>query len=154
MRLTCQQVFVFAIPLLAACHEATAPPNLISRMYVLASVDGSPLPAIISSGAGDTTHILSSTVILTPKGEALTVNHYRNVYLQYPAGETTDTLTQQYRIKGDSIEIGGFGACEGPVMCASNVHGSISDSAMAIAEWFNPYPTNPIVYVYRRLGDD
>jgi hypothetical protein len=154
MRLTCQYAFVFAVAVLPACHEATAPPNRISRMYVLASVAGSPLPAIISAGAGDTTHILSSTVILTPTGQALTVNHFRNVYLQYPAGENTDTLTQQYRIKGDSIEIGGFGGCEGPVMCAGNVHGSISDSAMAIAEWFNPYPTNPILYVYRRLGPD
>ena len=154
MRLACQKALVVAVLLLAACHEATAPPKLVSRMYVLASVDGRALPALISAGAGDTTHILSSTVILTSNGEALTVNRFRHIYLQYPAEENADTLTQQYRIKGDSIEIGGFGGCEGPVMCASNIHGSISDSAMSIAEWFDPYPTNPIVYAYRRLGPD
>ena len=152
MRLPCWKALVLAFVFTAACHEPTAPPPTISGSFVLESIDGNSLPAIISAGAGDTTQMLSSTVEFDASGRAITVNHLRHSYLQYPAEETTLTRTQSYRIKGDSIEIGAFGACPGTVMCVGNVHGVLSGPTMAIAAWYNPYPTNPVVFVYRLVG--
>jgi hypothetical protein len=134
------------------CSDAVNPPRAtISRLFALQSVDGRPLPTIISAGAGDTTQVLWSTVTLDSTGQAVTVYHLSHAYLQYGSEENTYTLRQQYRLKGDSIEIGGFGGCPPGAMCASNRHGRITDSTLAIAEFYNPYPTNPIIYIYRRV---
>ena len=133
----------------AGCHEATGPsPQVPSRFFVLESIAGRNLPAIISAGAGETTQVIWSTVTLDSAGGALTVHHFSQAYLQYPHEETTSVLHQEYRMKGDSIEIGGFKPCPPGAMCAGNLHGSLVDSTLAIAEWYNPYPSNPVIYRY------
>jgi hypothetical protein len=154
MRLSCQKALLALLIVTIGCRDATEPsPQPRSRLFLLESVDGRPLPTIIDAGAGDTTHVLWSSVTLESTGHAVTVNHLSHVYLQYPPEETSYALRQGYRMKGDSIEIGSFQPCPPGAMCVGNLHGVLTDSTLAIAEWYNPYPTNPIIYLYRLVQE-
>ena len=149
MRLLCRLSFVGTLVAAIACYDGTSPSTLPAyRYFVLESVDQRAIPTIISAGAGDTTQVLWSTVTLDSAGRAVTINHLSHVYLQYPSEESTLVWQQAYRMKGDSIEIGSFKPCPGTVMCAGNLHGKLVDSTLTIAESYNPYPTNPIIYTY------
>lgn len=149
MRLFCTTAFL-ALGIVVACRNATEPqPVRISGLYSLEDVNGVPLPATISAGAGDTTYIVSSILSLDSDGAAVTTNTLRHIYLQYPPEETTYVLQQAYRLTGDSIEIGAFEPCPGPVECVGNIHGTFDTSDVTVAEFYNPYPTNPIRYHYR-----
>jgi hypothetical protein len=149
MHLSCQNFCLILLCATFGCSDAIEPsPKPVSRLFVLQSVDNRPLPTIISAGAGDTTQVLWSTVTLDSTGQAVTVHHLSHAYLQYGSEENTYTLRQQYRLKADSIEIGGFGGCPPGAMCVGNLHGKLTDSTLAIAEFYNPYPSNPIIYLY------
>jgi hypothetical protein len=150
MRLSCHNSCLILLCATFGCRDPIEPsPKLVSRLFGLQSVDDRSLPTIISAGAGDTTQVLWSTVTLDSTGKAVTVHHLSHAYLQYGSEENTYTLRQQYRLKGDSIEIGSFQPCPAGAMCVGNLHGELTDSTLAIAEWYNPYPTNPIIYRYR-----
>jgi len=152
MHLSRQNLCFIMLCVTLGCRDAIEPsPATVSGLFVLQSVDGRTLPTIISAGAGDTTQVLWSTVTLDSTGQAVTVNHISHAYLQSGSEENTYTLRQQYRLKGDSIEIGGFGGCPPGADCAGNIHGKITGSTLAIAEFYNPYPTNPIIYIYNRV---
>lgn len=137
-----------------SCRDATEPPApLVSKLFLLESVNDRSLPTIVSAGAGDTTQVLWSSVTLDATGHALTVHHLSHVYLQYPAEDNTIALHQEYRIKGDSIEIGSFQPCPPGAMCVGNLHGELTDSTLAITEWYNPFPTDRVIYRYRLVQE-
>jgi hypothetical protein len=149
MRLSCLKALLPVVALTTACHEATAPPQAISRLYILESIDGRPLPTITSAGAGDTTTMLWATFTLDPVGNAVEVDHRRHVYLTNPAEETTFAAHYEYRTTGDSVTVGSFMPC--PDLCPSNRVGILSDSMLALTVGYNPYPINPTVYLYRLI---
>jgi hypothetical protein len=147
MRLLCEKVFVVGLALTMGCHDTTAPPAPNSRLYILESIRGQPLPTIASAGAGDTVTMLWSTITLDPVGNAVEVVHRRQAYLTFPAEETTYAQRYEYRITGDSITVGSFQRCVD--LCASNRVGLLSDSTIALTVGYNPYPLNPTIYLYR-----
>lgn len=145
LRLTPSLLVVFAL----ACHDTVEPTPTVSRLYTLETVDGQPLPATISAGAGETTQVVWSTLTLESSGQAVTVHHLSGVWLQNPPEESTVVRRQEYRITGDSIEIGSFHPCPPGAECVGNNLGQIGDSTVAIAEFYRVYPTDPVVYRYR-----
>jgi len=147
MRQLCLKVFVLALPLMIGCHDTTAPTTPNSRLYILESIKGQPLPAITSAGAGDTVTMLWSTITLDPIGNAVEVVHQRQAYLAFPAEETTYAQRYEYKITGDSITVGSFQRCVD--LCPSNRVGLLSDSTVALTFGYSPYPLNPTIYLYR-----
>src|SRR5947209_17823839 len=116
MRLSCRNG-IFALAIMSGCRGTTEP-QPARGLYSLENVDGTPLPALISAGAGDTTYSVSSLLSLNAGGEALTTNTIKHIYLQYPAEVTSHSVHQSYRISGHNIELGNFTQCPGTVMCA------------------------------------
>jgi hypothetical protein len=91
--------------------------------------------------------MLWSTLSLDTVGKAEEIDHWRHVYLAYPAEDNTYAARYEYKTSGDSITIGSFTPCRD--ICASNRIGLLSDSTIALTVSYNPYPTNPIVWLYR-----
>lgn len=147
MNLICPTLLV-AVASVLACHESTAPQSE-TRIYVLQSINGNPLPVVTGAGAGDTLTALWATLTLEPNGNATTIDHYRHVYLAYPAEEKTLAVRLQYRVSRDSITVGWFGQCVD--ICAWNRVGSITDSSVSLIESYNPYPTPSEVRLYRLI---
>ena len=135
MRLSRERVLLLLLASTISCQDstATAPPRVVvSRLYLLAGISGQPLPTAWNPGAGDTSTVLWGTLALDTLGNALTVEHVRNIYLAYPPEETTYSAEFKYRITGDSISVGSFGSCPPAAQCAGNRIGMISDSSLTL----------------------
>ncbi len=113
---------------------------------MLESVNGQSLPA----GIGGSNSVLWATLTLDAAGNAVNVDHIKSVF-QNNASENTYSLRREYRIRGDSIEIGSFKPCPPGADCIGNQLGVVADSTVALTVSYNPYPTNPIVYLYRLI---
>ena len=148
MNLTGSTMVLAATLATLGCHDTTAPAG-ITRIYVLESVNGNPLPTITSAGAGDTVTALWATLTLTPDGQAVMVDHLREAYLAYPPEERTLASQYQNTIAGDSITVGFFGTCLD--LCISNQVGSIADSSVSLIEGYNPYPVPSVIRLYRLI---
>jgi hypothetical protein len=148
MRLSCQKWFLIALALTTGCHDTIAPPPSTPRagLYVLESVNGQPVPASLGGG----TSVLWATLTLDVTGTAIRVNHTKSVF-QNSSSENTYSIRAEYRVRGDSIEIGFFKPCPPGVLCIGNTLGMIADSSVALTVGYNPYPTNPIIYLYRLI---
>ena len=144
MRLSCQRVLLLGLGLTIGCHDSTAPATPSSQLYVLESVNGQPVPVNL----GGSTTIVWATLTLDVVGNATTVDHSRSVF-QGDSSENTVALRRQYRVRGDSIEIGSFTPCPLGVDCIGNSLGALSDSSIALTVGYNGFPTNPIIYLYR-----
>jgi len=144
MRLSGQKAFVLVLALTMGCHDTTAPPAQSARVYVLESVNGQPVPVFL----GGSTTVVWATLTLDVAGNAITVDHNRSVF-QNTSSENTYSVRREYRVRGDSIEIGAFKPCPPGALCIANTLGVIADSTVALTIGYNPYPTNPIVYLYR-----
>jgi hypothetical protein len=144
MRLSCKRVLVLALGLTMGCHDSTAPAAPSSQLYVLQSVNGQPVPV----NPGGSTTVVWATLTLDVVGNALTVDHIRSAF-QNDSSESTIAFRRQYRIRGDSIEIGSFTPCPPGADCVGNSMGVLSDSSIALTVGYNSFPTNPIIYLYR-----
>ena len=148
MNLHGTSVVIVALTSAVACHDATSPsPPTPERVYVLESVSGAPLPANL----GGSTTVVWSTLSLSDAGAATTVDHIKSEF-QNVSSENTYVRHQQYKVFGDSIEIGSFTPCPPGADCIGNTKGTISDSNVSLTIGYNPYPTNPIVYLYRLVS--
>ena len=146
MRLFGQKAFVLVLALTMACHDTTAPPTQSARLYVLESVNRQPVPVNL----GGSRSVLWATLTLDVAGNAITVDHIKSVF-QNNSSENTYSVRREYRVRGDSIEIGSFKPCPPGALCIANTVGVIADSTVALTIGYNPYPTNPIVYLYRLI---
>ena len=150
MYLSRQKSCLISLLVLAACSDGTAPPQASTRLYVLESINGNPLPTITSAGAGDTVTVLWATLTLGSAGDAVTVDHVRHAYLAYPPQEQTFGSRYQYRVTGDSITVGFFGQCWD--LCISNRVGAISESSVSLIDSYNPYPVPSIIRLYSLIN--
>jgi hypothetical protein len=145
MRLSCLKALLPVVALTMACHESTAPPRMVSGVYLLESVNGQPVPAIVVAGQADTNFVLSATVTLDPAGNAVTAEHWRYVYQPNQTEEGTLTLRLEYRITDHSITIGSFQPCPANAMCIGNRVGKLIGTTLTLAY---ENPTAPL-YLYR-----
>jgi hypothetical protein len=146
MRLFCREAFVFTAALTMACSDPTRPPERVSQFFLLESINGQPLPAIVNAAPGDTTRILSATVNFDLAGNAFTAERWRRVYPVNQADEATLTLDQKYRITRGTIIVGSFTPCPPNALCIGNKIGTITESTLTLS-YDDP---NAPVYFYRR----
>jgi hypothetical protein len=146
MRLVSQKVLVLGLGLTIGCHDSTAPATPSSQLYVLESVNGQSVPVNL----GGSTTIVWATLTLDVVGNATTVDHNRSVF-QGDSSENTVSLRRQYRVRGDSIEIGSFTPCPPGADCIGNTLGVLADSSIALTVGYISFPSNPIIYLYRLI---
>jgi len=143
MRLSCQKAFLVVLVSTIACHDTTAPER-ISAGFVLQSVNGQPLPAVLFSDATGTRTVVSSTLTLTMDGQAFIGELYRQDS-QGVVTQPTFTATLAYRLHGNQIEIGSFTLCPPNALCAADATGTLSNGTLTLN---NPLPAPNKVYVY------
>jgi len=146
MRLSCLRALLPAVAFTMACHESTSPPPLASGVYVLESVNGQGVPAIVSASQIDTSFILSATITLDGTGHAIRSEHWRYVYQPNHVEEGTFTANAEYRITGDNITVGSFQPCPANALCEGNKVGEFTSTTLTLA--YENNPTAP-VFLYR-----
>jgi len=129
-----------------ACTDSTAPSRLASGLYVLESVNGQAVPAIVIAGQTDTSFMLSATLTLDGAGNAVRIEHWRYVYQPSHAEEGTLTANSEYRITRGNITVGSFQPCPANALCEGNKVGKITSTTLTLAYADNP--TAP-VFLYR-----
>src|SRR5882672_2831991 len=146
MRLSCLRALLPAVALTMACTDSTAPSRLASGLYVLESVNGQAVPAIVIAGQTDTSFMLSATLTLDGAGNAVRIEHWRYVYQPSHAEEGTLTANSEYRITRGNITVGSFQPCPANALCEGNKVGKITSTTLTLAYADNP--TAP-VFLYR-----
>ena len=146
MRLSCQKAFLLAAALTMACHESTAPPQMVAGVYFLKSINGRPLPAFVYAGQADTTFMLDATLTLDGAGNAVRIEHWRYVYQPNRTDEATSTFHREYRITGDNITVGIFSPCPANALCEGNKVGKLTSTTVTLA--YANSPTAPL-FLYR-----
>lgn len=145
MRLSRWIMSFLALASTVACRDATAPPESVSASFVLESVSGQPLPAILFSDATSTRTVISSTLTLTMDGHAFMVESYRDDS-QGVVTTPTFAATLDYRLHGNQIEIGSFTPCGPADVCAANATGTLSNGTLTLN---HPLLAPNKIYVYR-----
>jgi hypothetical protein len=145
MRLSCLKAVLPALALTIACTESTAP-RITSGLYVLESVNGQGVPAIVSAGQTDTSFMLSATLTLDGAGHAVRSEHWRYVYQPNQVEEGTFAANAEYRITGNNITVGSFQPCAANALCEANKVGEFTSATLTLA--YENNPTAP-VFLYR-----
>lgn len=115
MQLRCPKVVfsVFAFAALVGCHDTSGPPSLPAN-YMLVSVNGRPLPAIISP-IPETPTVLDGTLFLDGAGNAVVTVHETAMI---SPGEVTYTTNYTYTISDGKIEFHPVTPCPADAICA------------------------------------
>jgi len=141
------------LPLVAiamACGESTAPHRAVSGLYVLESVNGLVLPAIVSAGQADTSFMLAATIMLDAAGNAVRSEHWRYVYPPNHSDEGTFVGHLQYRLTDNNITVGSFQPCGPAALCEGNKVGKFTSTTLTLA--YENNPTAPVFLYRRALG--
>jgi len=138
---------VLALPI--ACRDATGPER-VSAFFALQSVDGQPLPTVLFSDLTRTRTVVSSNLVLDTQGHAMITESDRED-AQGIVTEPTLTLTLEYRLIGDHIEIGTFTQCSPNALCPRQATGTISNGILTLND---PVQAMGKVYVYRIVPTD
>ena len=117
-------------PFASSCSDATAPKRY-SPAYSLTSVNGQGVPAEMVSIPGTLSiTVVSGTLSLSAEGSADMVTHYHRVDRSAGTQDYDQEDVLQFRIHGDSIEVGIFGPC--PHICAPNLEGVVTPSSVTL----------------------
>ena len=150
MRLSCKKALVLVAAVTVACDESTGPSQTLSRLYILETINGRPVPAFVHVGQADTSFVLSATLTLDDAGNAVRVERWRYVYQPNRTEEGTFTGHMKYRINGDNITVGSFTPCPPNALCEGNKVGKVTSTTLTLAY---ENPTAPI-FLYRRASTD
>lgn len=150
MRLPGSTALLAASFALAACGDAMSPPKVVTkRVYALEKVSGRPVPAVVDSGPIEIYSVLDGTLTLESNDSSISQLHAITSSPQYGEYETNVTTRGEYKIVGDSIQVGFFGACRD--ICAPNRIGAYGDSTLTLTNEIR-IPSAP-VYLYRLVPD-
>lgn len=129
---------VFAL----GCSDSTGP-TLNERVYILYSINGQPLPAVLSPIPEATVSVLSATLFFNAEGKVLWTERRREVENNVPH-EVTYTSTLDYQRSGNSVVI--RAVCSANANCVS-FEGTLTEFGLNLTVgWFSP--TTPIIYEY------
>jgi hypothetical protein len=132
MRLFRATALVVLMLAAVSCDSSPLRPLLHTRRsYALVGFDGESLPVTFESGPSAFT-ILSGTLVLDSTGIATNVTHARATPSNFGPPEFDTSKPGEFRIQGDSIEIGYFTSC--PDLCIPNRYGVISDSSVTLVD--------------------
>ena len=113
-----------------SCSDATAPKRY-SPAYSLTSVNGQSVPAEMVSIPGTLSiTAVSGALSLSADGTADMLTHYHRVDSSTVIHDYDQEDVLQFRIHGDSIEVGIFGPC--PHICAPNLEGVVTPSSVTL----------------------
>jgi hypothetical protein len=145
MRLPCQKVLLVLAPLTLSCGDPTSP-ELPWHFYVLESVNGQPLPVILSPIPEATTTVLWANLTFQRDEDVIWVEHRREVS-DNVSRENTYRTPLRYRRKGNTVQIGQFDLCPPEALCEI-LEGVFVGSALDLkVGWLSP--TTPIVYKFQ-----
>lgn len=144
MRLLGKCVVAVLIAPVIACHETSAPPALPAN-YMLVSVNGRTLPAIISPIPESPT-VLDGTLFLDGAGNAVVRDHQR---VMIAPGEVTYTTNYTYTIIDNKIQF--HIACPIDAICAGPPIGTFVGTHLVVDMGGG---ANNLVYDYMLLMPD
>ena len=143
MRFCRHESFLLLAALSLGCADSTAP-EPIHSFYVLESVNGQPLPAVLSPLPEESISVLSATLEFDSKDHVTWAERRRELSNNVPR-ETVYTTRLDYRRDGPTVEIGYFD-CPPNALCPLFTGVFIDTKLHLTVGWFSP--TDPIVYVF------
>lgn len=138
LRIVRGMVCLAAAASLMACGDPTAPAEAaLEGPFSLKSVNDTPVPVVVST-SGDVRQLLTSDhVTFDGKGS---VNRTRVIrHENIASGQVTiysHSFTQDYRVRGDSVEIGSFIPCPINALCAPNEVGTFAANEVVLTTLF------------------
>lgn len=130
----------------SGCGAATAPN--VSATYVLASIDGRPLPTALNANDAQAPRIVWETLYLDGVG---TATRARTILAASPAVEQGSTLRYQYALK-DGVLTLGSGMCGPADICTAPESGHLVGGTLTLT--VPGSPTAPVlVYQQRNILD-
>lgn len=132
--------FVHATPQLvvlaavAACSDATAPAERrLEGYFVLATVDEARPPVLVSTSGTSKYFLVTDNLGFDGKSE---VGRHRVIREENTTtGQVTvysNSFTQDYRVRGDSVEIGSFTPCPPNALCVANERGTFTENRLEL----------------------
>ena len=144
-------LFVGAAVILTSCHAPTELSGTSGR-FVLTTVNGKPLPALVDTSAVDYGVVLADTIDLDATGVATRAFAFRRVNTSlgtdvvYPIRQVL-----AYRLgPGTTIEIGSFTPCPANASCIANDVGTLTVDGMELVS--GRYGAAPHL-TFVRVGD-
>jgi hypothetical protein len=138
MNLSRPKIFLVVLVSTLACHNTAGPPTLPAE-FVLDNINGRPLPTYLAPTPGPTATIFSASLALDGSGRAVMTEHRQDM-LQ---GDRSSTNTLDYRINGNTIELGCFHPTPANLLCPA-YGGTISSETLRLTI----APSQPIIYNY------
>ncbi len=133
-----------------ACADGTAPlPG--PGYYLLQSVGGSPLPAVIMAGNGYTTEVIWSTLSLQP-GSATLTERWRQTPPSGLPTESVHTTRYSYTISNERLLFDYDPPCPPNALCVEPPVGEIVGSTLILRYGTNPAFRPPSLF--RLAGPD
>jgi hypothetical protein len=137
---------IVAVLLSSGCHAPTAPGAPLT--FVLASIDGRPLPTALSANDAQAPRIVWETLYLDGAG---TATRARTVLVASPAVEQGSTVRYQYALN-DGVLTMGSGMCGPADICIAPETGHLVGGTLTLT--VPGSPTAPVlVYQQRNLVD-
>lgn len=98
----------------------------LSGTYELQQANGAPLPFLLSSDASERYELVSEVLVFDPEGKVLRERRIRRTDLA-TGHDTIDahSFQQEYRVRGDLLEIGSFHPCPPNANCVGNDIGTV-----------------------------
>lgn len=128
-----RQPTALLLPLLAlACRSDAVmdPTPPVHGTFVLAQIDGEPSPYALA-GYASSASLLSESLRFAPSGQVDRIRTIRQVQ----NGEEqvrTESHRQEFRLWGDSIEIGRFDLCSPTEFCIGNDGGRVTSDGLSL----------------------
>ncbi len=120
---------VFTLQL--ACADPTTPPS-VRGVYLLESVGGSPLPAVIHAGNGYATTVIWSTLSFGPAETATLIERLRRTSPNDPPAESNHTTGYSYRITDEGIRFDYWPPCPPNALCVEPPVGRVNGSTLTL----------------------
>lgn len=113
---------------LTACGDPTAPQEAsLTGAYTLSAVDGAPVPALLNESNGFRYLLVSDFLDFDGNGSLHRVRVIRHENtLTSEVTIYSNSFTQDYRVRGDSVEIGTFIPCPPNAFCVRNELGTFT----------------------------
>jgi hypothetical protein len=144
MRLSSQKAFLLLLAATIGCSDTTAPIK-VPAQFLLANINGRPVPTYFSPTPGNPPTILSASLSFYEAGQAVMTEHREAV----DGTETTITANLVYRIRGNQLALSCFQppSIDAPIdlLCVSYT-GTISRENLSLI--IVPGPGS-VIYNYR-----
>jgi hypothetical protein len=139
LRLICQKAFLLALVVTLACHDTSGPPPFPAD-FELDNINGRALPTFVSA-IPEAPTITFASLRLDAAGRAVMTEHQRDIN----QGDLIVVHSLDYRVIGNSIEIGCLRAHPATMLCDTSYAGTISESAVSLTMVQN----RAVVYNYK-----